>query len=86
MNGESHYYLGRCYRLRVVKASGPCRVELRGETILHLHARRNAPVEQRTAALQRWYRKQMQPLVPPLVEKWEHTLRVQVAEWGESSG
>jgi predicted metal-dependent hydrolase len=81
VNGESHYYLGRRYRLRVVEASGPCRVELRGKTILNLCARTDATAEQRTAALQRWYRQQMQPLIPPLVEKWEPRLGVEVAEW-----
>jgi predicted metal-dependent hydrolase len=79
--GESHYYLGRRYRLRVVEAVGPCRVELRGKTVIHLQARPNATAEQRTAALQRWYREQMSALVPPLVEKWEAALGVQVAEW-----
>src|SRR4051794_17727427 len=37
VNGESHYYLGRRYRLRVVESTGPCRVELRGKTILNLY-------------------------------------------------
>jgi predicted metal-dependent hydrolase len=81
VHGESHYYLGRRYLLRVVEASGPCRIELRGKTILQLYARTDAPIASRTAALQRWYRQQMRPLVPPLVEKWESALGVRVAEW-----
>ena len=81
VNGESHYYLGRRFRLRVVEVSGPCRVELRGKTILNLYSRTDATAEQRTAALRRWYREQMRPLVPPLVEEWELRLGVQVAEW-----
>jgi predicted metal-dependent hydrolase len=81
VSGESHYYLGRRYCLRVVESNGPCRVEQRGKTILNLSARVDASAEQRTAALRRWYRERMLPLVPPLVEKWESALGVQVAEW-----
>ena len=81
VNGESHYYLGRRYRLRVTEASGPWRIEVRGKTILNLHGRPEATTEQRKAVLQRWYRRQMQPLIPPLVEKWESALGVRVAEW-----
>lgn len=81
VNGESHYYLGRRYRLRIVEASGPCRVEMRGKTIFSLCIRKETTTEQRTAALQQWHRQQMQPLIPPLVQKWEPRLGVQVAEW-----
>lgn len=79
--GESHYYLGRRYRLQVVEAGGACRVELRGKTRLNLYARADSTTERRTAALRRWYREQMSALVPPLVEKWEAPLGVRVAEW-----
>ena len=81
VGGESHYFLGRRYRIRVVETSGPCRVELRGKTILAIHARADSTAEQRAAALHRWYRERMMPLVPPLVEKWEAALGVRVAEW-----
>lgn len=81
VNGESHYYLGRRYRLRVIEASGPWRVELRGKTFLNLYTQIDATTEQRKAALQRWYRRQMQPLIPPLVAKWEPKLGVRVSAW-----
>lgn len=81
VSGESHYYLGRRYRLRVVESNEPCRVEQRGKTILNLYARPGASAKQRTEALQRWYRERMQPLVPPLAEKWGPALGVKVAEW-----
>jgi len=81
LSGESHYFLGARYRLRVVEGNGPGRVELRGKTVLSLFTRADAGAEQRTRTLQRWYRGQMLPLIPPLVEKWEEKLGVRVAEW-----
>lgn len=32
--------------------------------------------------LLRWYRAQLKALIPPLLDKWQPVLGVQVAEWG----
>jgi predicted metal-dependent hydrolase len=31
--------------------------------------------------LHRWYRQQLKELIPPLLEKWQLTLGIQVADW-----
>ena len=38
VNCETHYFLGKWYRRRVIDGEGPSRVEQRGKTILALHA------------------------------------------------
>lgn len=82
VNGESHYFLGRRYRLRVHEQRGAGRVELRGITYLDLLVPPGADREQRQAVLLGWYRAQMKLLIPPLLEKWQTLLQVQVAFWG----
>ena len=82
VNGESHYFLGRRYRLRVIEHDGPLRVVLRGKTSIDLYARSATSAEQREAVLQRWYRERLKALIPPLLEKWQPVLGVQVTEWG----
>ena len=37
---------------------------------------------QREAVLARWYREQLKTLMPPLLEKWQKAVGVQVAAWG----
>jgi hypothetical protein len=37
---------------------------------------------QREAILLRWHREQLKVLIPPLMEKWQPILGVQVADWG----
>ena len=81
VGGESHYFLGRRYRLRVVEHNGPTKVFLRGKTTIELRTRAETEAEQRERALQRWYRQQLKELIPPLLEEWQPTLGVQVAEW-----
>jgi predicted metal-dependent hydrolase len=82
VRGESHYYLGTRYRLRVTEQDGSPRVVLRNKSTMDLHVRPGTSAEQRERALHRWYRQQLKELIPPLVEKWQSALGVQVADWG----
>jgi len=82
VSGESHYFLGRRYRLRVQQRDSPPRVALRGKTAIEIFVRPEATAEQRRALLQRWYRERLKALIPPLLEKWQQALGVQAADWG----
>ncbi len=54
---------------------------MRGVGSLDLFVRPGASAEQREAVLLRWLREQLKVLVPPLLEKWQPVLGVQVADW-----
>lgn len=82
VGGESHYYLGRRYRLHIVAQKGAAKVILRNRTTLELHLRPDATVAQRTVAMHRWYRQQLKLLIPPLLKKWQSALGVRVAGCG----
>ncbi len=82
VNGESHYFMGKRYRLRVHEQSGPARVAVRGIATLDLFVRPGSSTEQRAAILQRWYRDQLRALIPPLLERWQSKLGVQASHWG----
>lgn len=82
VNGESHYFLGKRYRLRVHEQDAPARVAIRGIASLDLFVRPGSSAEQREAVLLRWHREQLKALIPPLLEKWQPFLGVQVADWG----
>jgi len=81
VSGESHYFLGRRYRLRVIKHDGPPMVARR-KSAIELHVRPETSAEQRERVLQRWYRQQLKALIPPLVMKWQAVLGVKIAHWG----
>lgn len=82
VNGESHYFMGRRYRLRVHEQEGPPRIAIRGTASLDLFVRPGSSAEQRHKVLQRWYRQQLKALIPPLLEKWQASLGVKVNSWG----
>jgi predicted metal-dependent hydrolase len=82
VSGESHYFLGRRYRLHVVEHTGAGTVELRNKSTLELRVRPASTARQRNRILHQWYRQQLKALIPPLIEKWQAVLGVAVAEWG----
>lgn len=78
---ESHYYLGRRYLLNIVSSDAPPRIGIRNATTIDLHIWKNADAKQREGVLQEWYRQQLKEMIPPLVEKWERIVGVNVADW-----
>jgi len=82
VTGESHYFLGRRYRLKVVASDGRPHVLLRTKTILELHISPDATETQRLQVLDRWYRDQLRAAAAPLIAIWEAELGVQASRWG----
>ncbi len=82
VNGESHYFLGQRYRLRVHEHDAPARVAVRGVASLDLFVRPGTSAEQREAVCcagtgnnsRRWSR--------PCWKNGSRLLGVQVADWG----
>ena len=82
VNGESHYFFGRRYRLRVHEIDAPARVALRGVASMDLFVRPGASAEKREAVLLDWHRASMRSVITDLLAHWQPKLGVQVAHWG----
>ncbi len=83
VSGESHYFLGQRYRLRVHETSGTAlHIALRGKTSMDLFVRPETTIKRREQVLQDFYRAELKRLVPELLEKWQPKLGVEVRAWG----
>lgn len=82
VSGETHYFLGRRYRLRVIERSGRAEVVQNGKHGIILYVRPHSDRECRERLLLEWYRVQLKELAGPLLTKWQKTLHVQVSSWG----
>lgn len=80
VSGESHYFQGRRYLLEVKESGGTPGVRLVGHTPMELRVAPGSDRDQREAVLQRWYRRQLRALVPPLLAKWEPPVGKSVAD------
>jgi len=82
ISGESHYFLGRRYRLSVTERNGPNRLTLNGTLDLTMQLRPGTDRDKREQLLNAWYRRHMKELLPDLISKWQPIIGVQVAKWG----
>lgn len=82
VNGESHYFMGQRYRLRLIEQNAPNRIVLRSIKNMDLYVRSGTSAEQRERVLHQWYREKLKELIPSLIQKWQKTMGVRVAEWG----
>lgn len=82
VSGESHYYLGRRYLLRVIETAGLVDVVLRGRTRIELHVRAGSDIAQRERVLKAWYRAQLREILAPIIDTWQRRLGLEASAWG----
>ncbi len=82
VDGESHYYLGNRYRLRlnICDEARPA-IHIRNKTRLELTVSSSADAPARRKILAKWYRSELKALLGPLVLKWERRLGVKSSSW-----
>lgn len=81
ISGESHFFQGKRYLLKVVEHHGFNKVELKGKHLV-MYVRPNSTREQRANILKEWYRKELKARIPGLIGKWEQVIGVTCNEWG----
>lgn len=80
ITGESHYYLGRRYRLDVNERDSAPSIEIPNSTVLQLYVRPQSTRDVREAVLLRWYRQRLNEHLPTLIGKWKSRVGVEVGE------
>ncbi len=80
--GETHYFLGERYRLRVVEQDRRGGSIHRTKSRIELHVPKGWPSDRRDRLFREWYRGELRALIPPLVQKWEPRIGVWLDGWG----
>lgn len=81
VSGESVYLWGKRYRLEVVYSNQCNDVQIKGERLI-LQVRETGTADQRANILNAWYREHIKKEIPPLIEKWQRMIGVEIAGWG----
>jgi predicted metal-dependent hydrolase len=82
VSGESHYFSGQRYRLRVYVTEGSAKVVINNNSTIELHVRLGARLETRQKVMMNWYRQYLKETIPPLLDKWQKRLGVKVSTCG----
>ena len=82
VSGESHYFLGKRYRLEVVyENNSPC-VSLKGKNKMILRVRPSSTRGRREQSVLDWYRGELRNISKELLEAWQKRIGVRVGSWG----
>ena len=81
VSGESHYYQGNRYRLKVIYGPGPNGVFPKNRAALALYVPVGSDVGQRERVFLAWYRERLKKQIPVLISKWEKVIGVKVGDW-----
>jgi predicted metal-dependent hydrolase len=82
VEGESHYFFGKSYRLEVVERAGKHKIELAGGNKIRLTVTENTSTESRLKLMNEWYREQLKLVIPKLLDKWQAKIGVATNDWG----
>lgn len=82
VTGESHYFLGQRYLLKVVEQDGYAKVTLNGTKQLLMKVKKGATSEDKATILKEWFRKELKQVLPELISKWEKIIGVKTNDWG----
>lgn len=91
-SGETHYFLGRRYRLKVIhiRSGEPHSIERKGKFFV-MNVYSETTPGNREELLHAWYRRQLREMVTPLLDKWckrleltvpVFTIRKMKTKWG----
>lgn len=82
VEGESHYLLGRRYRLKIIDGKGQAQISTQGANTIVLAMSSSLDKKKRLKLLDEWYREQLRKRLPDLFLKWQSIIGVEVAYYG----
>lgn len=82
VSGETHYFKGNPYKLKVQIHFAPPKVEIINNEIIEMWVRAKTSAAKREVILNEWYRASLKEEIPNLIAKWEPIMQVKVKEFG----
>jgi hypothetical protein len=82
LSGESHYFLGKRYRLEVKYVDSKLKVEIVNKKKIILKVKPGSDTNKREKVINEWYRKELKKILIPMLEKWQGKIGVEASFWG----
>jgi predicted metal-dependent hydrolase len=80
VSGESHYFNGKRYLLKVIEHDAAPKIEVQHKKI-EMYVRTGSTSKQRASILNSWFREQLKNQIPELIDKWEQKMNVKLNDW-----
>ena len=82
VSGESHYYLGRRYRLQMAEHGGRPKVSVRNASRIDIRLGKGSTKAERERVFIAWYRSELRRLAVPIIVSWSRKLDVPTPNCG----
>lgn len=79
--GASVPFKGKNYLLIIEEHNGPSKIQIKDE-LIYLYTRPDSSAAQRKLIMERWYRTELESLLPEILVQWEQIIGVRVVQWG----
>lgn len=81
ITGESHYFDGKRYLLKVIEHSGKPQIKIKNKKYLELYIRQGADFSTKEKVFSDFYREHLKKIIPDYLTKWETAIDVQCKHW-----
>lgn len=80
-SGTTIPFMGQNYLLIIEEHEGPSQVLIQ-DALIHCYTPPNSSQLQRQTIIDNWYKRQMEAILPALIQHWEVIVGVKVDQWG----
>lgn len=80
VSGESHYFMGNRYRLKVIQTETKPHIEIKRKTRIDMYVKPEATVERKEKLFEDFCRQELRKQIPNLLIKWEKRTGLKVKE------
>jgi predicted metal-dependent hydrolase len=81
VDGETHYFLGQRYRMKVVERTGPISISIPDKSSIVLTCAPGVSLVSKRKALDTWYRKQFNNVIPLILDEWLNKFKLIDVTW-----
>lgn len=81
ITGESHYFDGKRYLLRVIERYGKHELKIKSKSYLELYVSPIATIEAKEKVFNEWYRDHLKQILPDIIRNWEEKTSLNCEYW-----
>lgn len=81
ITGESHYFDGKRYLLKVIERYGKHELKIKNKTYIELYVSPKATIAAKEKVFNEWYRDHLKEIVPEIIKIWEEKTSLNCGHW-----
>lgn len=81
ITGESHYFDGKRYLLKVIERQGKHEIKIKNKTYLELYVKPNTTITAKEKVFNEWYRNHLKITIPEIIQYWEQKIGQKCNSW-----